>query len=82
LTTKLVIRQSRFVRSQRTIISGNAETTVTADDAYIISSIYNPNDDIVVGFAKNLMQSYRELLSEADITLITGYLKTLSQDAR
>jgi cytochrome c oxidase subunit 2 len=68
--------------SQRTVISGNTETTVTADDAYITSSIYNPNDVIVAGYGKNLMQSYSELLSEADIAVITGYLKTLSQDAR
>lgn len=65
--------------SQRTVFSGNAETTVTADDAYIINSIYNPNNDIVAGFPKNLMQSYKALLTEADIAVITGYLKTLSQ---
>lgn len=65
--------------SQRTVFSGNAETTVTADDAYIINSIYNPNNDIVAGFPKNLMQSYKALLTEADIAIITGYLKTLSQ---
>ena len=64
------------------VISGNAEKTVTADEAYITSSIYDPNKEIVDGFAKNLMQSYRELLTEADIAIITGYLKTLSQDAR
>ena len=58
------------------------ETTVTADEAYITTSIYDPNTDIVDGFAKNLMQSYRDLLTEADIAVITGYLKTLSQDAK
>lgn len=68
--------------SQTTVISGNTEKTVTADDAYILNSIYNPNNEIVAGFPKNLMQSYRELLTEADIAVITGYLKTLSQDAR
>ncbi len=68
--------------SQRSVVSGNTETTVTADDAYITNSIYNPNDDIVAGFPKNLMQSYKALLTEADIAVITGYLKTLSQDAR
>lgn len=68
--------------SQRSVFSGNAERTVTADDAYIINSIYNPNNDIVAGFPKNLMQSYKALLKEADIAVITGYLKTLSQDAR
>ena len=68
--------------SKRSIVSGNTETTVMADEAYIINSIYEPNKEIAVGFPRNLMQSYRELLTEADIAVITGYLKTLSQDAR
>jgi len=66
--------------AQRTVVSGNAEKTVTADDAYITNSIYNPNNDLVAGYPKNLMQSYKTVLTEADIAVITGYLKTLSQD--
>jgi cytochrome c oxidase subunit II len=53
--------------SQRTVNEGNTQKTVTADEAYITSSIYDPNLQIVEGFARNLMQSYRELLTEEQI---------------
>jgi cytochrome c oxidase subunit II len=54
---------------------------VTADEAYITSSIYDPNLQIVEGFARNLMQSYRELLTEEQIAIMTEYLKTIGKDA-
>lgn len=70
-----------FYGSQRTVAAGNTERTVTADEAYIISSIYDPNDEIVVGYGRGLMQSYRELLTVENIAVITEYLKTLAGDA-
>lgn len=71
-----------FYGSQRNITSGNTEKSVTANDAYIINSIYNPNEEIVAGFPKGLMQSYRELLKESDISVITEYLKILNEESR
>jgi len=68
--------------SQRTVNEGNAQKTVTADEAYITSSIYDPNLQIVDGYARNLMQSYRELLTAEQIGIITEYLKTIGQDAK
>ncbi len=70
-----------FYGSQRSVMEGNTEKTVTADEAYIISSIYDPNKEIVVGYARNLMQSYRELLTIENIAVMTEYLKTIGQDA-
>lgn len=67
--------------SQRTVNEGNTQKTVTADEAYITSSIYDPNLQIAEGFARNLMQSYRELLTEEQIAIITDYLKTIGNDA-
>jgi cytochrome c oxidase subunit 2 len=67
--------------SQRTVNEGNTQKTVTADEEYITSSIYDPNLEIVEGYARNLMQSYRELLTEEQIAIITEYLKTIGQDA-
>ncbi|MFZ2285687.1 MAG: cytochrome c oxidase subunit II [Bacteroidales bacterium] len=64
--------------SQRTVTEGNTEKSVTADEAYIISSIYDPNKEVVVGYARNLMQSYRDLLTVEKIAIMTEYLKTLS----
>ncbi|MDX9727758.1 MAG: cytochrome c oxidase subunit II [Bacteroidales bacterium] len=67
--------------SQRTVNEGNTPKTVTADEAYITSSVYDPNLQIVEGFARNLMQSYRELLTEEQIAIMTEYLKTIGKDA-
>lgn len=63
--------------TQRTVITGKETHQVLVDEAYIKSSIFDPNADIVEGFAKGLMLSYEGQLSEEDISNITEYLKTL-----
>lgn len=68
-----------FYGSQRTVVAGGAQKTVNADDAYITRSIYEPNEEVVEGYARNLMQSYRELLTEEQIGIITEYLKKLAE---
>lgn len=50
---------------------------VTAEDAYIKSSILEPNKDIVKGYNKGLMNSYKGIISDKDIQLINEYLKTI-----
>jgi cytochrome c oxidase subunit 2 len=60
------------------VISNGQEIDMEANDAYISTSIIDPNKDIVKGFNRGLMQSYREKLTEAQITLIIDYLKTLA----
>jgi cytochrome c oxidase subunit 2 len=64
--------------AERLVSSGNTQITVTADEAYILSSVYDPDSQIVSGFGKGLMKSYRELLSESEIKIIIDYLKTLN----
>jgi len=66
--------------SQRTVNAGGTDKIVTADDAYITRSIYEPNEEVVDGYARNLMQSYRTLLTEEQIGIITEYLKKLVED--
>jgi cytochrome c oxidase subunit 2 len=60
-----------------TVVTGGNEREVTADDEYIKRSIYDPNADVVKGFNKGLMLSYKGQLSEDDVKQITEYLKTL-----
>lgn len=62
--------------SERTVITNNAEKKVTADENYITRSVYDPDSEIVSGFSKGLMKSYKEILKEADLKLIIEYLKT------
>lgn len=54
--------------------SGDKEIVV--DDAYIIRSIRQPNDEIVKGYMKGLMVSYDQL-SDEQIGSIIDYIKTL-----
>lgn len=60
-----------------TVVTGGNQREVTVDDEYIKKSIYDPNTDVVKGFNKGLMLSYKGQLSDEDIKQITEYLKTL-----
>lgn len=60
-----------------TVVTNGSEREVTVDDEYIKKSIYDPNADVVKGFNKGLMLSYKGQLTDDDIKQITEYLKTL-----
>lgn len=57
--------------------TNGSEREITADDEYIKRSIFDPNADIVKGFNKGLMLSYKGQLSDDDVAQIIEYLKTL-----
>lgn len=61
------------------VIRGGTKETVLADDEYIRRSIYDPNFEIVEGFNKGLMQSYKGILNDEDIDKILVYLKALNE---
>jgi cytochrome c oxidase subunit 2 len=63
--------------SQVTVTENGKEVTYTADDEYLKHCIYDPNSRIVKGFTKGLMQSYKNLLTDDDVSKIIEYLKTL-----
>lgn len=60
------------------VIRDGKEVSVTVDDEYIKRAIFDPNSDIVKGYPKGLMQSYKEVISDDDITKIIEYLKSLN----
>jgi len=60
-----------------TVSTGGNEHEITVDDEYIKRSIYDPNADVVKGFNKGLMLSYKGQLSEDNVKQITEYLKSL-----
>ena len=62
---------------ERSVKSGSVEKSVTANEEYIKNSIYDPGSEIVAGYNKGLMQSYKNVLKETDIQIIIDYLKTL-----
>jgi cytochrome c oxidase subunit 2 len=51
---------------------------VVADDQYLKTSITDPDKDIVVGYSKGLMKSYKSTIKDEDMTKIIAYLKTLN----
>jgi cytochrome c oxidase subunit II len=64
---------------ERLVISGKTQVKVIADDAYIRNSILDPEAQIVSGFNKGLMKSYKDILKDEDIKTIIDYLKTLKE---
>ncbi len=60
-----------------TVITNDAEREITIDEAYIKRSIIEPNADVVKGYNKGLMISYKDLVSEKEMNDIIEYIKTL-----
>jgi len=60
-----------------TVVTEGEDREITVDIDYITKSIYEPNADLVKGYAKGLMTPYKDLVSEEDIQHIADYLKTL-----
>ncbi len=65
--------------STKNIREGNEDKTVAADEAYIKLSITDPDQQLVEGYNKGLMKSYRNELDDEEIDLMIEYLKTLKQ---
>ena len=61
--------------SQRTVITDGIERTVIADSLYIATSILDSDKDVVKGFSKGLMKSYRSLLKDEEISEVIDYLR-------
>jgi cytochrome c oxidase subunit 2 len=60
-----------------TVITDGNERQVKVDDAYIKTSIYEPEKDVVKGFPKGVMKSYKNLIKEDELNKIIDYLKTI-----
>ncbi|MBB6084797.1 c-type cytochrome [Castellaniella defragrans] len=52
-------------------------TTVTADEAYLVRSIRQPDAQIVAGYPPHVMPSYDALIDEADMKAIVAFLRSL-----
>jgi cytochrome c oxidase subunit 2 len=63
---------------QQVVIRDGKEVTITVDEEYIKRAILDPNAEIVKGYPKGLMQTYKGSLSDDDIAKIIVYLKTLN----
>ena len=62
--------------SKRIVVTAQGEKEIEGNDEYIRRSILDPNADVVKGFNKGLMQSYKDVLKAEDIDKIVDYFKT------
>lgn len=58
----------------------SGDKTVIIDRAYIERSLLDPDAEIVKGYSKGLMQSYKEIITDKDIDALVEYLTTLNED--
>ena len=65
-----------YGKTERVVTNGK-ERSVTVDDAYIRSSVYEPDKDLVVGFQKGIMKTYTGLVTEDEVNKIIDYFKTI-----
>jgi len=65
--------------SKRSVLTDQGEKEVVADADYIKRSIVDPNGEVVKGFNKGLMQSYKDVLKGEDIDKIVDYFKKSSE---
>jgi len=59
------------------VVTNGVTRTITVDSLYIQSSILEPNKDITAGYPPGVMKSYKGIVKDKEIQLITEYLKTL-----
>ncbi len=59
------------------VVTDGKEREIIVDDEYIKTSIYDPDKDLVSGFPKGLMKTYKGLVTEEEATKVIEYLKEL-----
>ena len=62
--------------AKRVVITDQGEKQIDAFDDYIKKSILEPNAEIVKGYNKGLMQSYKEVIKGEDLDKIVDYFRT------
>jgi cytochrome c oxidase subunit 2 len=64
-------------KSEKVKDASGKVSTITVDEAYIKTSIFEPDLQIVDGYNKGLMISYKDRINEEEIKEIVKYLETL-----
>ena len=75
--SKIIGPSFKGLYGRKTVVVTDAgEKEIEATDEYIKKSIVDPNAEIVKGFNKGLMQSYKDKISAEDLDKIVDYFKT------
>jgi cytochrome c oxidase subunit 2 len=59
------------------VVTDGKEHSITVDDAYIKTSIYEPDRDVVKGLPKGVMKPYKGILSDNDVASVIEYFKSI-----
>ena len=62
-----------------TVIEKGIEKQITVDDEYLKTAVYSPDDQIVKGYSKGMMQTYKNQVNEEDMKQIIDFIKSLSK---
>jgi cytochrome c oxidase subunit 2 len=76
--TKLVSSSFKglFGKTSQVVTDGK-ERSVTVDETYLKTSIFEPDKDVVVGYQKGIMKSYKDLVTEDELNQVIDYLKSI-----
>ncbi|HAN79698.1 MAG TPA: cytochrome c oxidase subunit II [Bacteroidales bacterium] len=77
--SKLVGPSFKGMAGERTVLIDGDEKQQDADDEYIKRAIYDPNFEVVKGFNKGLMISYKDKITDAEMQEVIKYLKQLNE---
>jgi len=81
--TKLVGPSYKGIFGHKLIVETNGkEREIVVDEGYLKKSILEPEADIVKGYPKGAMVSYKAQLTDQEIDKIIEYIKTLSEDKK
>jgi len=61
------------------VVTDSGEKEIASNAEYIKKSITDPNAEVVKGYNKGLMQSYKDKISSEDLDKIVDYFKTTSE---
>jgi len=59
------------------VITNGTERTIVVNEGYLMTSIFEPDKDVVVGYPKGLMKTYKGLVTEDEAKKIIEYLKSI-----
>jgi len=59
------------------VVTNGKERSVTVDDEYLKTSVFNPDQDVVVGYQKGIMKPYKGIVTDDEMAKIIDYLKSI-----
>ncbi len=65
--------------STQVVLTAGEEREVTVDSAYVRQSIYEPAADVVKGYATGLMLSYKDQVTDEELSQLIDYFKALEK---